>query len=308
MKPRVSVKTCRVLMSALWLATACGPVDEEAAPPPLHHKTQGAVTDNGLSFNGLSFNGLSFNGLSFNGISLSGLSTRAFHDWFQAQPAQADMVMRYLVRCAVPSTESRAYTALSGQRYVWAGGLGLAPGWASGAPATEDEQQVVSACLAAHANRMGEEVSLSVLGRNGGGTTIAWTEEELASHARRESCFFGNLFNGQGLFVGAEREPLGPSESTSRACGGLLHGGTEASAPCAPMVYVGACMAHCELDPSGLFFTECTYNGTRYSRPLTTRLRLEDVHQCGDTVCQSTERCGTSTRYDSCGLDCGSCP
>ncbi|MFP2910141.1 hypothetical protein ACLESD_34910 [Pyxidicoccus sp. 3LFB2] len=307
MKSNVFAKKCHVLITALLFTSGCGAVEEEVSAPPLTLVEQSELSDNGLSFNGLSFNGLSFNGLSFNGLSFNGLSTSSFHSWFQQDPAMANGVMHYLVRCAVPAGQTRTYTASTGQQYTWAGGLGLAPGWAAGAAPTPQEQQVVSACLAAHANRLGAEVSISVLGRNAQDVDIPYTAAELGSHARRESCFFGNVFTGQGLFVGADRDPLGASESTSRACGGLLHGGTETAAPCSPMVHVGACMTYCTLDSSGTFFTECTYNGTTY-RPLTTRLRVADVHQCGDTKCQATERCGTSFRHDNCGLDCGPCP
>lgn len=301
-------KKCRALIPLLLLA-GCGPVEVEEAPPPPRQQAQAQEDLNGLSFNGLSFNGLSFNGLSFNGLSFNGLSTSAFDTWFESNPATAALVMRYVVRCAVPGGQTRAYVEPStGQQYAWSGGLGLAPGWASGQTATLAEQQAVSACLGAHANRMSEEVSISVLGRDAGGTVIPFTSQELTSHPRRESCFFGNLFSGQGLFVGGDREPLGPAESTSRACGPLLNGGSESTVPCAPLVYVGACATYCTLDASGLYYTSCTYNGTTYQRPITTRLRVEDVHVCGDTVCQNTERCGTSTRYDSCALDCGPCP
>jgi hypothetical protein len=291
------------------LTSACGPVEDVPLPPAPGRQAQARESDNGLSFNGLSFNGLSFNGLSFNGLSFNGLSTSAFNTWFQSNPALADAVMHYVVRCAVPSGEPRTYTAPStGRQYTWTGGLGLAPSWASGATASELEQQVVSACLAAHANRLGQSVSISVLGRDAAGTPLASTAEELASYSRRESCFFGNLFTGQGLFVGAEREPLRPEESTSRACGTLLSGGSEATVPCAPMVYVGACASHCQLDATGNFFTSCTREGVTWQRPLTTRLRGVDVHRCGDGICQPSERCGTASRYDDCGLDCGACP
>ncbi|WP_241759067.1 hypothetical protein [Pyxidicoccus parkwayensis] len=302
-------QTFRALMPVLCLAAGCGPVEAEPPAPPPAHQEEAIEDLNGLSFNGLSFNGLSFNGLSFNGLSFSGLSSSAFNTWFQTNPAMANLVMRYVVRCAVPAGQTRTYTEPStGQQYTWPGSLGLAPGWASGQLPTLEEQQVVSACLGAHANRLAEEVSISVLGRDAAATPISFTADELASHSRRESCFFGNLFSGQGIFVGSDREPLGPGESTSRACGPLLNGGSESSTPCAPLTYVGACTTYCTLDASGLYFTSCTYNGTTYHRPLTTRLRVQDVHVCGDTVCQATERCGTSNRYDNCGLDCRSCP
>jgi hypothetical protein len=316
MKTTLFETKCQVLTTALvattllGVTTACGPVEEGPLPPPRTQQEQAVESDNGLSFNGLSFNGLSFNGLSFNGLSFNGLSTSAFNTWFQSNPALASEVMRYVVRCAVPAGQTRAYTAPStGQQYTWSGGLGLAPSWASGAAATEEEEQVVSACLAAHANRLGETVSISVLGRNAAGSPIPYTSQELSAHSRREACFFGNLFNGEGLFVGAEREPMGPSESSSRACAGLFYNGSETTAPCAPMVYVGACTSVCTLDPAQPhYFQSCRPNGVTYHRPITTRLRVEDIHKCGDTTCQSSERCGTSYQYDNCGLDCGACP
>ncbi|MCP3141452.1 hypothetical protein [Pyxidicoccus xibeiensis] len=292
----------------LLLPLACGPVDVEPEASALAQGKQAEETENGLSFNGLSFNGLSFNGLSFNGLSFNGLPPASFNDWFQASPSMANLVMRYVIHCAVPAGETRAYTVpFTGQQFTWSGGLGLAPGWASGSPATEAEEQVVSACLAAHANRLTVSVPISVLGRGATGVPIPFTEQELATHSRRESCFFGNAFRGQGLFVAAEREPLGPGESSSRACGGLLYGGGEGSSSCAPMVYAGACTSQCDLDSSGTYFVACRRNGITY-RPLTTRLRPTSINSCGDGVCQATEKCGTSSRHDSCGLDCGQCP
>ena len=308
MKKTLFAKTFPMLTLATTLGLAgCEPMTSEV-PPPTHARPQPLESVNGLSFNGLSFNGLSFNGLSFNGLSFNGLSSAAFNTWFQTNPSLADMVMRHVVRCAAPSGNTRTYTSpASGVQYTWEGGLGLAPGWAAGAAATLAEQQVVSACLAAHGNRLGEVMVISVLGRDATGAVIPYTAEELATYERRESCFFGNLFVEEGVHVGADVAPLGPTESTSRACAGLLHDGTEAQAPCAPMVYVGACASHCTLDASGLFYASCTLDGVTY-QPITTRLSPADVNQCGDGVCQATEQCGTSNRYDSCAQDCGPCP
>jgi len=60
------------------------------------------------------------------------------------------------------------------------------------------------------------------------------------------------------------------------------------------------------LDASWLYYTSCTYQGRTW-RPLTTRLREQDIYTCGDGTCQPTESCGTSNRYDSCKKDCGTC-
>lgn len=62
--------------------------------------------------------------------------------------------------------------------------LGLAPDWASGRRATTAEQQVVSACLAAHTTNSGVRMAISVLGTNGRGQPIPYTREELAGFPR----------------------------------------------------------------------------------------------------------------------------
>ncbi len=308
MKKPLFAKTFPLLAVTALGLTGCEPLTPEA-PLPVGAQAQPQESLNGLSFNGLSFNGLSFNGLSFNGLSFNGLSSTAFTTWFQSNPALADMAMRYVVRCAVPEGQTRTFTSPStSAQYTWEGGLGLAPGWAAGNAATRAEQQIVSACLAAHGNRLGESLRISVLGRDAAGDVIPYTAEEIITYSRKESCFFGNLFSGEeGLYVAGERAPLGPQESTSRACAGLLDNGTETAVPCAPMVHVGDCTSHCTLDEGGLFFASCTAGGVTYL-PITTRLSPADVNQCGDGVCQATESCGTSLRYDSCALDCGPCP
>ncbi|MCY1020250.1 hypothetical protein [Pyxidicoccus sp. MSG2] len=279
--------------------------------------------------NGLSFNGLSFNGLSFNGLSFNGLSSSAFTSWFDEDPTLASMVMRYVVRCAVPAGEVRSYTA-EGQTYTWPGSLGLAPGWASGVAATLREQQVVSACLAAHANKYNQHVPISVLGRRADGRAIPVTDEELKQYPWRESCFFGNLFTNEGVQVGRDKGRLKPRESSSRACSvvasrgdkedevaeALDSGDTSADDSaedlelnrrrCAPLVYVGRCERHCELDDSKSFYASCTWNGVKYPA-LTTRLDKRSLYKCGDGICQPTESCGEKNDYLTCRDDCGTC-
>ena len=40
---------------------------------------------------------------------------------------------------------------------------------------------------------------------------------------------------------------------------------------------------------------------------MTTRLRAQEIVVCGDGICQPSESCGSSNRYDDCALDCGPC-
>ncbi|NBD09365.1 hypothetical protein GTY96_10315 [Corallococcus sp. c25j21] len=301
-------------VSLAVLGAGCGPGGSGPSPAdPVGTQQQAALSYNGLSFNGLSFNGLSFNGLSFNGLSFNGLSfnglsSPAFASWFGLDPALAAEVMHYVVLCAVPAGQTRTYTdAGTSTAYTWSGLLGLAPGWSGGAAATVAEQQLVSACLAAHTNPFGVSVPISVQGRDALGQTIPSTPEELASFTRPESCFFGNLFQGEGVYAGSQNPPLDATQSTSRACA-VVDGSGMPRIECAPLVYVGSCSAVCEPDgTAGLSFLHCSTGGVTYS-PITTRIRDADVAVCGDGTCQVTESCGASTTYDACAADCGACP
>jgi hypothetical protein len=316
---RLSMATWLVLLSTV----ACGQMDYDSAPATvtstreqdlqgengvtLNGVTLNGVTLNGVTLNGVTLNGVTLNGVTLNGVTLNGLVvTPEFSAWFSQNVTLNAMVMKYLVRCAVPEGETRSYQdAATGTLYTWQGSLGLAPGWSSGKKMNEPEQQLVSACMAAHANKYGLHVPLSVLGRTARGQTIPYSTEELQTFARREACFFGNLFKNEGLFAGTDGEYLNNDESSPRACGLSTQQG-EQDSQCSPIVHVNSCETYCTLDPSGLFYTECTYNGRTYL-PLTTRIRTDDVYTCGDGVCQFTESCGTGSEANNCMNDCGPC-
>ncbi|WP_257454877.1 hypothetical protein [Archangium lipolyticum] len=287
----------------LTCAIGCGPAGgvPGEAEEELGSTSQEVLVDNGLSLNGLSLNGLSLNGLSLNGLSLNGLSTSSFNSWFQADRTVRNEVMKYVVACAVPLGQSRTYTDSSTYTtYTWNGSLGLATSWASGNAATTTELQVVSACMAAHANKHGIHATISLRGLNGAGGTIPTTTQEAADYTTREACFFGNLFDGStGTFGGNDGLSLTSSQSSPRVCG-------LAGSQCSPMVYVGNCSTYCTPDATNTFYTSCTYNGVTY-RPLTTRMKPADIYTCGDGVCQATEKCGTGTTPSSCAADCGTC-
>ncbi|MFY0579945.1 hypothetical protein ACN28S_41970 [Cystobacter fuscus] len=150
-----------------------------------------SMTPNGLIMNGLIMNGLSTNGLIMNGLMTSGLSTATFSDWFNANPeGYSSMVMKYVVGCAVPSGQSRTWTnPLTNVSYTWNGVLGLTPDWASGLPATEREQQLLTACLAAHVNKYGLHVLISVQGLNAKDVPLPGRP----TSSRRSPCWRGLL-------------------------------------------------------------------------------------------------------------------
>ncbi len=292
--------------AALVLGAACGPLTpaERAAEQGL--SGDNGLTPNGLSQNGLSQNGLSQNGLSQNGLSQNGLSQNGFATWFNTDRATGDMVMTYVVRCAVPAGQSRTWTNPStGVTYTWPGLLGLAPNWAGGSAATTWEQQVVTACLAAHVNKYGVTLPVSVQGRTATGSAVPLEPNELTTYSVREGCFFGNLFNGDGIFAGLDHAAWSSATSSARACAfdDLLSG---TSLACPPIFQVGSCSTYCTLDGSGNYYTSCSYGGKSY-KPITTRLRPAEMYTCGDGVCQFTEHCGWGSSASSCRSDCGKC-
>ncbi|NTX02672.1 hypothetical protein [Myxococcus sp. CA040A] len=307
------------LPALLSVTIGCGPAGMGDGEPNESTGTheEGLVSTNGLSTNGLSTNGLSTNGLSTNGLSTNGLSTNGlstngvFNTWFSANPAQAEMLMKYVARCALSPTQTLSYTH-GGTTYSWPGSLGLAPSWTGSVagsqpqPASVTEQQVVSACLAAHANKFGVHVNISVLGKGASNVAIPSTPEELQLFSKPEACFFGNLFANEGLFAANDTSYLSYDESTVRTCGLSSWSGDAACAPA--IAHVGNCLDHCQADPlRGGFYKSCTYNGKPY-RPISTRIRPQDIYRCGDGVCQISEQCGTGTAANNCASDCGACP
>ncbi|HEX8700037.1 MAG TPA: hypothetical protein VF815_14430 [Myxococcaceae bacterium] len=279
-----------------WAVTSgCEPQEPSAEPPPLetHEQELGSINGisanglsaNGISANGISANGLSANGISANGLALNGLSTQSFSAWFANDPAASDMLMRYVVRCAVPAGQSRSFThPLTGEHYTWAGNLGLAPSWANGAPASLTEQKLVTACLLAHVNQSGQHLPISVLGRNALGHIIPFTFQELMTFSVHEACFFGNIFSPQqSLYFGTDRHPRNDGSLFTRACNMTGTSATEryqdAAANCAPLQYTGTCMQRCQADLNvGPFYRSCTYNGETYPA-ITTRMRPQDYGQ-----------------------------
>jgi hypothetical protein len=309
-------KAMRMRFGARWAASAvaaaaaaalsaCGA--PEVGPTADALLTQNGLSANGLSANGLSANGmsangLSANGLSANGLSAAGLSTADFTAWFLADPQMGDMVMRYLAKCALPAGQTLSYW-WNGRVYRWRGVLGLAPGWADG-PLSVAEQQLVTACLAAHSNKFGLHIALSVRGPLADGVSLVQLDPgEDAAFPRGEGCFFGNLFDGSGIYSGAFLDVWQPDETNPRGCA------VESDEPgsCPPIQSVGNCAASCTEVPgvTPTVWGDCVANGVHYL-PLTTYLAPDSIYTCGDGVCQFTESPYDPATGTGCATDCGS--
>jgi len=285
--------SARVLLVSVlcWAVTSgCEPQEPSSELAGLETQAQelgsvNGISANGISANGISANGISANGLAANGLTINGLSQPSFSAWFANDPAASDMLMRYLVRCALPAGDSRAFTdPETGELHTWTGNLGLAPGWASGAPASLAEQQVITACLLAHVNQSGMHLPISVLGRDAPGNVIPYTQQELMTYSVHEACFFGNLFAPQqALYFGTDRNAHNKGAVFTRACSVSGESVTDRYAnvatTCAPLQYAGSCLARCQVDwQGGPFYKTCTFNGVNYPA-ITTRMRPQDYGQ-----------------------------
>jgi len=301
----------------LALAAACEPAGSQKFDLYPGAEESALVANNGLSLNGLSANGLSANGLSANGLSANGLSanslgTTKFKNWFNADPALASMAMRYLVLCAAPPTKTISWmNPVTGINYSWTGGVGVAPSYANGSPPTLDEQQLITACVLAHVNKFGRQVSISVDGRTATGAEIPWTQTEISTFASIEAAYFGNMFDANDGLYACDHWASQQTRNYSswRVCS-WPYWPAKAGDGCPPIRQLGICMQAgggvCQIDTANwVYYKSCTLNGKVY-KPITVLTRHSDTNVCGDGVCQATEKCGTGTDYDNCA-DCGPC-
>jgi len=274
------------------------------------------TSTNGLSLNGLSLNGMSLNGLSLNGTSLNGLSlngldlglaTTQFTTWFQTDPVSAAAQVSYIVKCAKPTGQNVTWkNPATGTSYTWPGELGLAPLWTNRAMTTT-EQQVMSACMVAHANKFGVHVPIAVEGLTAAGTMIPQAAGELTTYSVREAGWFGNTATGEGIYVCLDHTPWTAAASSPRACAIDMGAMNQTDAACPPIVFAGPCAAICTADATKTFYTSCKFNNKTYV-PLVTRMQPSSVYTCGDGVCEISESCGTGKTASSCYADCGACP
>jgi hypothetical protein len=160
----------------------------------------GAQTEALNDYNGWNTNGWNTNGWNTNGWSTSswqvnnGQLTGAA---FLAGLGNGDvtyntLTMGYLVACALASGDSIS-ASVANQSFVWTGRLGLAPEWKT-ANLSPTGQRWISACMAAHFNRLGKHVAISLRG-----SSIGLDLDEATVANWQEAAFFGNLFDDSGL-------------------------------------------------------------------------------------------------------------
>lgn len=175
--------------------------------------------------------------------------------------------LQYLVRCALPA-DVTLYAEHNGTRFLFPGGLGLAPHWVDEAMSPREERWV-SACLLAHVNYFGRSVLVSMRATPPPVPALAVSDDESQHFTIFEGGFFGNLFTPEPVAYACAG-----ARTPSQASDPILHQRicTQASGETiADSTPVTACRflltGHCE-DPASL-----TVQGTTYTEVIFTYLR-----------------------------------
>ncbi len=146
---------------------------------------EGKLSSNGLTINLETLSLLSSEALAQGAGQALILNETDFGDMLSA-PGGSEL-LSYIATCALD--EGQTLTAMStGQSF--SGNLGLATQWANGS-CDQSCQGWVSACLLAHANALGQEVSISPRGSN---TSLSWNSGIEKKYSYQEAAFYGNLF------------------------------------------------------------------------------------------------------------------
>jgi hypothetical protein len=236
----------RLLLVSVLFTGAVACTDAPSAPvvsdeDPLTSEnglTSNGLTSNGLTSNGLTSNGLTSNGLTSNGLTSNGLVMGALQDP-SPTGTLTRLFFRYLISCALPATSSVTYTwtDTTGTLHteINPGGIGLAPNWENG-PASQNDKEIVSACLGARTNSLGVHVPLSL--RAKGVSALNVTSQERASYTYGEGAFWGNLFNGSPYLYSCSRDAFDAGAATSQY---LSQGRTCTTSACGIITPVGPC-------------------------------------------------------------------
>ncbi len=176
----LSSSLCVLLVASVGACT-----DQSSETGPGQDVLEGKLSNNGLVLDQQALDLLSTQALSTTDGADLVVDETEFGALLQANGG-ADL-LSYLVTCAL-GEDQELKVASSGQTLT--GNLGLAPQWAV-EPCDESCQRWVSACVLAHSNAFGNEVTISPRGGNSG---MAWNSGIEAEFDYQEAAYFGNVF------------------------------------------------------------------------------------------------------------------
>jgi hypothetical protein len=185
--------------------------------------------------------------------------------------AEGAMLWKYIARCALP--EGHTLKGPAGAQF--AGGVGVAPEWASGTCDVACQERV-SACIFALTNPTGEHVQLSLLSSAPGAPPSLAPSDVDRDYTFQEGAFYGNLFSGEAYVCKGTDSDRGPDRK--RWC---AFAPNRCSGAIATFVDAGSCADVCEMSCARLSdgTERCSAKRCRdpkghyWSFPITTHLR-----------------------------------
>ena len=217
---------------------------------------QSETIPNGMIYNGIIYNGIIYNGLPYLGFANVALPTSASANngladitadlawaaWLNDADRGAlnDLLMTYLVSCALTPDKKASYTDASGNTWEWWGYLGLAPNWDTDG-LTVTEQRWLTACLASRVNEYGNNVEISQRGPVESLFNVK--VPEVNNWTVLEAAFFGNMFAATPVYFSclAEANYIDPEDGRSCA---LTDESDENR--CGPIDVLGTCNDICD--------------------------------------------------------------
>jgi hypothetical protein len=284
---------CGFIAGTVAVIAGCGAasVDRAVEPERLGVDSDALADDNGLDRNGFDDNGLDDNGSLPSGLGRNGLAAglwspkavTQFQGWFVNHLYQtgsnSDKILKYIAKCAVPSGRTLSFYVATGSTpyssancrptqpdqsgyhatCTYSGVFGLAPSWTSGQSISVAEQESVSACLGAHVNALGQSITVSFRS-----LSIPWTVTEAIDYSHFEAVFFGNLFNGAGVYI-SRVNPDGCNVTYPRAC-------VPTTFNCSPLRLLPITQTpDCSMSPApGSAAWGCIAGGISWNHPITT--------------------------------------
>jgi hypothetical protein len=139
----------------------------------------------------------------------------------QEQEAALDMLLKYMIQCALEPSQSATIYAADGTPKLYLGAMGLAPEWRDAALSVAGAHKV-SACVGARANGLGQTVAISLRHPE-----IATTPVEVDLFSTHEGAFWGDLFSGEPYLKACVVDGGGLSGricAESESCGFVVQG------------------------------------------------------------------------------------
>jgi hypothetical protein len=170
------MKTRAIFSLALTLASAGCAMEVEGEQEPGLDEAE-IIAHNRLETEQIVLNSLTGTGTAIDALIGNPLATATFDKDSGAIPhafldPNARVFGKYLMECALTPTDVVSYTTFTGKTFTFKGKYGLCPEWADGPAPDAACTQIVTACLLARNNMMGDEVNISMLGMQRSGSPL----------------------------------------------------------------------------------------------------------------------------------------